>query len=94
MLRRGAPLPDADALGAPPQRLPGVTTPALRVGQWRALSPLRTEESGLYALCYLHSGRLGLGLDLYALCYLHSGRCVSSTHLQYSSPVLVSSTHL
>ena len=57
VLRRGAPLPDADAPGAPPQRLPGVSTPALRVGQWRALSPLRTEESDLYALCYLHSGR-------------------------------------
>ena len=40
----------------PPQRLPGVTTPALRVGQWRALSPLRTEESNRYALCYHHSG--------------------------------------
>ena len=29
---------------------------ALRVGQWRGLSPLRIEEGDLHSLCYLHAG--------------------------------------
>ena len=55
LLRRGSG-PPGDASPPPPQRPMGDAAPALRVGQWRALSPLRVEDSNLHALSYLHSG--------------------------------------
>jgi len=98
-LRRSAPPTDADAdaRGAPSQRLAGVSTPALRVGQWRALSPLCTEESDLYALSYLHSGRCAstrstalvgtAPLLLHSIPLLTSTTCTSTT-----APPLYTST--